>query len=84
MPTNEPVRPNSDDPTAPSLDRMRSSLPRGVGMPAARALVAAGFSNLDSLDGSSAAYLLSLHGMGPKALGVLREALASRGKALRA
>lgn len=84
MPASDAVQPNASDPVLGDVHRMRANVPRGVGMPALRALVAAGYSNLDDLDGASAAVLLSLHGMGPKAMGVLREALAARGKALRA
>ena len=51
--------------------------PRAMGAPARRALLAAG-SSLNDLVGLSEAALLSLHGVGPKALRVLREALAAR------
>jgi hypothetical protein len=53
-------------------------LPRAMGAPARRALMAAGYTRLDDLAGLSEAALLSLHGVGPKAMGVLREALAAR------
>lgn len=84
MPASDAVKPNASDPVRSDVHRMRATFPRGVGMPALRALAATGYSNLEDLDGASAAELLSLHGMGPKALCVLREALAARGKALRA
>lgn len=57
-------------------------LPRGIGAPATRALVAAGYVRLEQLDGVPAAQLDGLHGVGPKAVHVLREALAERGMAL--
>lgn len=47
--------------------------------PALRALHAAGFTHLEQLAHVTEAELLALHGMGPKALGILREALAQRG-----
>ena len=50
--------------------------------PAQRALEGAGITRLDQLPAYSAADLLRLHGMGPKALGILRAALAERGLAL--
>jgi hypothetical protein len=53
--------------------------PAGVSRPAQRALAAAGYSRLEELARVSEAELAKLHGMGPKALGVLREALAVRG-----
>ncbi|MFF0431129.1 DNA-binding protein [Streptomyces sp. NPDC004327] len=56
-------------------------LPR-IGAPATRALAAAGYTRLDQLAGVSQKELKALHGMGPKALGLLRAALAERGLAL--
>jgi predicted flap endonuclease-1-like 5' DNA nuclease len=57
-------------------------LPSAIGRPATRALQEAGFSDLGRLDGVAAADLLRLHGVGPKAVAVLREALAERGWSL--
>lgn len=52
-----------------------------IGAPALRALTAAGYQCLAQLTQVSAAELLKLHGMGPKAIGILRQALASNGLA---
>jgi hypothetical protein len=49
------------------------------GAPATRALAAAGITRLEQLTQRHAADLQNLHGMGPKALGILRQALADRG-----
>lgn len=57
-------------------------LPKGIGAPATRALTAAGYTSLDQLAGLPAAELAALHGVGPKALKVIKEALAERGSAL--
>jgi hypothetical protein len=57
-------------------------LPRGIGRPATGALQQMGYTRLDQLDGVPAADLLALHGVGPRAIRVLREALAERGMAL--
>jgi hypothetical protein len=54
-------------------------LPAGISKPAQRALAAAGYTRLDQLAGVGEADLLRLHGMGPKALEVLRQALAAKG-----
>lgn len=54
-------------------------LPPGLGNPARRALFAAGYRRLDRLAGCSESEISKLHGMGPKALGRLRSALAERG-----
>ena len=51
-----------------------------VGAPALRALQNAGYTRLDQLTEVSESELSELHGMGPKALGILRDALAERGK----
>lgn len=56
--------------------------PRGVGAPAVRALAAAGYTELRQLDGVPASTLMRLHGMGPRALSRLREALQARGMRL--
>lgn len=53
--------------------------PKGVAKPAQRALASAGFSKLTQLTKISEADLLKLHGMGPKAIRLLREALAEKG-----
>ncbi|GAA3096617.1 DNA-binding protein [Streptosporangium carneum] len=59
-----------------------SDLPR-LSAPARRALINAGYTRMEQLPGVTAAELLTLHGMGPKALGMLRVALAEQGLALR-
>ncbi|MEU0960174.1 DNA-binding protein [Micromonospora aurantiaca] len=53
-----------------SLDR----LPK-ISAPATRALTAAGYTTLRHLAGVPRAELARLHGMGPKALGVIEAAL---------
>ena len=53
--------------------------PSGVSQPAIRALNAAGYFRLEELSGASESTLLTLHGMGPKAIRVIKEALAERG-----
>ena len=50
-----------------------------IGAPATRALVNAGYLRLEQLTEVTEADLAKLHGMGPKALGILRTALAERG-----
>ena len=57
-------------------------LPRSIGAPATRALTAAGYSELSQLAGVPAAELAKLHGVGPKALRLLQEALHERGMSL--
>ncbi len=55
-----------------------SNFPK-IGSPATRALEAAGYTNLKQLTKATEADLAQLHGMGPKALGILREALQAEG-----
>ncbi|MEV1118450.1 hypothetical protein AB0I91_25575 [Actinosynnema sp. NPDC049800] len=50
-------------------------LPKGIGRPATRALTAIGVTTLAQVAGLSDAELLAVHGVGPKAVRVLREAL---------
>jgi hypothetical protein len=62
-----------------------AGLPHAIGRPATGALRAAGYTELHQLAGVPAAdllRLLRLHGVGPKAVAVLREALAERGLSL--
>jgi len=60
-------------------DRPAGEWPKGMGAPARDALAVAGYHRLEQLDGVSAKELLKLHGVGPKAIRVLREALAGQG-----
>ena len=48
--------------------------------PAQRALDAAGLTSLHALSGATEAEVAALHGMGPKALRILAEALAAAGE----
>jgi predicted flap endonuclease-1-like 5' DNA nuclease len=57
--------------------------PSGVSGPALRALDSAGIRSLADLAKWSEPELARLHGMGPKALGVLKAALKARGDSLR-
>jgi hypothetical protein len=57
-------------------------LPRSIGAPATRALTAAGYTELSQLANVPAAELSKLHGVGPKALCLLQEALQAQGKSL--
>jgi hypothetical protein len=56
-----------------------SDLPTGIGKPAQRALAGAGYLRLEQFTLISEAEILKLHGMGPKALGIIRQALAAKG-----
>jgi predicted flap endonuclease-1-like 5' DNA nuclease len=57
------------------------TMPR-IGAPATRALASAGYTSLRQLAGVPRSELKKLHGMGPKALGILEAALAEHGLAL--
>ncbi len=62
---------------------MRDAFPRGVGAPALRALAAAGLTTLEQVANVTAAELLQMHGMGPKAVRILGDALRLRGLSLK-
>jgi predicted flap endonuclease-1-like 5' DNA nuclease len=56
--------------------------PKGIGAPATRALIAAGYTKTEQLASVPIAELRRLHGMGPKALARLQEALEEQGLSL--
>ncbi len=57
--------------------------PKGTGNPASSTLEHAGYLTLDDLTRLTERELLAMHGVGPKAVGVLRAALADRSLAFR-
>ncbi|WP_037606140.1 helix-hairpin-helix domain-containing protein [Streptacidiphilus rugosus] len=65
-----------------SSDAPDSDLPLGLSPPARRALDAAGYRCLADLDGAAEAALRQLPGVGPKAVRLLKLALAGRGMRL--
>ena len=67
-------------PTTVKLADVRPSL----GQPALRAFHAAGITTLAQLARYSAADLLAMHGVGPKAIRILEAELAAAGRAFRA
>ncbi len=60
-------------------DSAGTLFPPGLSRPATSALYAAGYTRLDQLTAVTAGELLKLHGMGPKGIRILREALTARG-----
>jgi hypothetical protein len=62
-------------------DAPATDFPPKLSKPAQRALEHAGYTQLDQLTAVRESDLAKLHGMGPKALGQLREALTAQGKA---
>jgi hypothetical protein len=64
----------TDEPTGSA----QTEFPRSIGRVATRALAARGFTRYDQLTRVSAEALLEIHGVGPKAVAVLREELATR------
>ncbi|MCB0246822.1 MAG: methyltransferase domain-containing protein [Anaerolineae bacterium] len=70
----------SDMASSPTHDNA-SNFPSGIGKPALRALDAAGYTRLEQLANVREADLGKLHGMGPKSIGLLHDALAAQGLA---
>jgi hypothetical protein len=64
--------------TDSSSNQQESGLPK-LAAPAQRALPAAGIQRLEQLTKFTEAEIKQLHGMGPNALGKLRQALADKG-----
>ena len=58
-----------------------SDLPANLSAPAQRALAGAGIKNLKQLTEFTETKIKKLHGMGPNAIGKLRQALAEQGLA---
>lgn len=67
----------------PADDHDHTDLPTRIGKPATRALANAGYTRLEQLTEVTEKELGRLHGMGPKALRLLEEALAERGLSFR-
>jgi hypothetical protein len=59
-----------------------TGLPQNIGAPATRALTAAGYTELRQLANVPAAELSKLHGVGPRALRLVQEALQTHGMSL--
>jgi hypothetical protein len=62
-----------------SKKKSESNLPEKLGAPAERALAGAGIKNLKQLTKFSETEIKQLHGVGPNAVGKLRQALAEQG-----
>jgi hypothetical protein len=60
-------------------NQQESDLPDKLGAPAERALAGAGIKNLNQLTKYTEAEIEQLHGVGPYAVGKLRQALADKG-----
>ena len=54
------------------------AFPRGIGNPATRALIAAGYTSVEQLSDICESDLLKLHGVGPKAIRIVKVTLAER------
>ena len=61
------------------LDGTKYGFPPGMSEPSLRALLDAGYDSLEAVAAATPKQLLDLHGMGPKGIRLLREALAARG-----
>ena len=57
-----------------------TEFPESIGRPANAALVAAGITTLDQVAAMTERELLTLHGVGPKAVRILRAELTSSGR----
>jgi dihydrofolate reductase len=62
-----------------AINEAESDLPTGIGKPAEQALAVAGYNRLELIAQVSEKEILKLHGVGPKAVGLLRQALAAKG-----
>jgi predicted flap endonuclease-1-like 5' DNA nuclease len=60
----------------------KTAWPKGMGAPARNALESLGVMGLDDVTKFSEKELLAIHGVGPKAVRVIKAALQEQGKAL--
>ena len=72
-----PVEQATASKTAADPTPAEGGLPEGIGKPATQALEEAGLTTLKQVAGKTEAELLALHGIGPKAVEALSEALAA-------
>jgi DNA-directed RNA polymerase alpha subunit len=56
-----------------------SNFPRGLSNPALSALAQGGYKDLQQLTQATEAEILKLHGMGPKGIRILKEAMGEKG-----
>lgn len=73
----------ANEPKKRSTHRPGTDFPWAVGGPAAKALAAEGITSLAQLAGFSDKEIRALHGVGPKAMQVLRDALVAQGLSFR-
>jgi hypothetical protein len=69
--------------TDAETDSIKAGFPPGIARPALRALHAAGFKQIHELSRISESEIAELHGMGPKAIATLRDALDAQGLGFR-
>ena len=72
---------STDKSKGKSVHGSPDSLPPGIGSPAHRALIAAGITRLEQFTSISEDELLKLHGVGPKAVRIIKESLRENGLA---
>ena len=65
--------------TKDRIDPTQYGFPQGLSQPATRALLHAGYDTLEKVAPLSDKELLALHGMGPKGVRIVREALRDAG-----
>lgn len=70
--------------TAGTLSASEPMFPAGVAQPAVRALASIGVTKVEQLSKHRESDVAALHGMGPKALGILKTALKTQGKSFKA
>jgi len=63
----------------PDNTQPEHDFPKSIGSPATNALLGAGYTRLEQLTQMTEADIQKLHGVGPKAINILREKLAEKG-----
>ncbi|QDV68841.1 hypothetical protein Poly24_25540 [Rosistilla carotiformis] len=78
-----PHAPNQRLASDAQTDSIKANFPKGIARPALRALVAAKLPSMDQLTTITEHELSQLHGMGPKAVNILRASLEAAGLGFR-
>ena len=79
MTTSAPARTARSPLSTSSEGEGDSGLTKAIGKPATRSLNGQGIETYGQLAGFTESQLLEIHGVGPRAIGILREELSKRG-----
>jgi hypothetical protein len=83
MSTPDTKRPSLREDAKAMTEPQRAEFPKGIGEPARQALAIRQLTSLAHLTSVTESELLGMHGIGPKAVRILRDAMSLRGLAFK-